>query len=205
MEGPLDTPIPLGMVWNMVYDPAAPQGELPRASHDELWRRLADFLNECLPTAEAAGVRLAAHPDDPPMPSVRGQPRLVYQPELYQKLIDINPSPSNQLECCVGTLAEMPAGDVYDAVDRYSRQRRIAYVHLRNVRGKVPNYRETHIDDGDVDVPRIFRILAKNKFRGIVIPDHAPLLSCDAPWHSGMAFAMGYLSACLKAVDTADS
>ena len=201
MEGPMDTPLPLGMVWNMIYDPAAPVGQAPQATHEELWQRVADFLNECLPAAEKAGVRLAAHPDDPPVPTLRGQPRLVYRPELYQRLIDINQSPSNQLECCVGTLAEMREGDVYDAVDRYSAQKRIAYVHLRNVHGKVPNYRESHIDDGDVDVLRVLRILEKNDFSGLIIPDHAPQLTCDAPWHSGMAFAMGYLRACLKAIE----
>jgi mannonate dehydratase len=200
MDGPLDAPIPNGMVWNMTYDADAPAGFLPETTPDQLWQRAADFLNECLPVAEQAGVRLAAHPDDPPMPTVRAQPRLVYRPELYQKLIDINRSPSNQLECCVGTLAEMPGGDAYDAVDQYSAQGRIAYVHLRNVRGKVPHYKETHIDDGDLDVLRVIRILKKNDFAGIIIPDHAPQLTCDAPWHAGMAFAMGYLRACMKAV-----
>ena len=62
------------------------------------------------------------------------------------------PSPSNALELCVGTIAEMTEGDVYDAVDRYSRQGKIAYIHLRNVVGKVPTYRETFIDEGDVDM-----------------------------------------------------
>jgi mannonate dehydratase len=101
----------------------------------------------------------------------------------------------------VGTIAEMRDGDVYEAVDRYSAQQRIAYIHMRNVRGKVPEYKETHIDEGDVDVLSLFRILKKNHFAGMVIPDHAPQLTCDAPWHSGMAFAMGYLRACLKAVE----
>jgi mannonate dehydratase len=201
MNGPLDVPVPNGTVWNMIYDPDAPKGNAPPATHEQLWKRLADFLNECLPVAEKAGVRLAAHPDDPPLPTLRGQPRLVYRPDLYQNLIDINRSASNQLECCVGTLAEMRDGDVYDAVDRYSAQQRIAYIHMRNVRGKVPEYRETHIDEGDVDVFRIFRILKKNQFAGMIIPDHAPQLSCDAPWHAGMAFAMGYLRACFKAVE----
>jgi mannonate dehydratase len=99
----------------------------------------------------------------------------------------------------------MQDGDVYDAVDRYSAQGRIAYVHLRNVRGKVPNYKETHIDEGEVDVLRILRILAKNNFSGVVIPDHAPQLTCGAPWHAGMAFAMGYLRACLKTVEARSS
>jgi mannonate dehydratase len=205
MEGTVDDPIPNGMVWNMVYDANAPAGFVPAATPEQLWKRVEDFLNECLPVAERAGVRLAAHPDDPPLPRVRQQPRLVYQPRLYQKLIDINHSPSNQLEFCVGTLAEMTEGGVYEAVDQYSSQNRIAYVHLRNVRGKVPHYKETHIDEGDLDVLRVLRILQKNKFEGLVIPDHAPQLTCDAPWQAGMAFAMGYLKACLQMVEKESS
>ncbi|MGI9074039.1 MAG: mannonate dehydratase [Bryobacteraceae bacterium] len=201
MEGSVNTPIPNGMVWNMIYDSNAPPGYVPETTEEQLWNRLAGFLNECLPAAEEAGVRLAAHPDDPPLPTLRGQPRLVYRPDLYQRLIDINPSRFNQLECCVGTLAEMRDGDVYEAVDRYSAQGRIAYIHLRNVRGKVPTYKETHIDDGDLDVLRVIRILKKNGFSGMIIPDHAPQLTCDAPWHAGMAFAMGYLRACMKAAE----
>ena len=46
----------------------------------------------------------------------------------------------------------MTEGDIYETVDNYSRQQRLGYVHLRNVRGKVPHYRESFIDDGDVDV-----------------------------------------------------
>jgi D-mannonate dehydratase len=199
MEGPYDVPMPRGMVWNMVYDENAPAGILESITHDELWRRLERFLADVLPVAEEAGVKLALHPDDPPTPFVRGQPRLVYQPDLYQRVIDLNRSPANMLEFCVGSLAEMTEGDIYDVVDTYSRQGRIGYVHLRNVRGKVPTYKETFIDDGDVDMLRVIGILKKNGFDGVLIPDHAPQMSCAAPWHAGMAFAMGYMKAALKA------
>ena len=199
MDGPLDTPMPAGMVWNMIYGPHAPPGTVPPVSPDELWRRLAEFLKEVLPVAEASGVRLAAHPDDPPTPTMRGQPRLVYQPRLYQRLLDLNPSPANALEFCVGTLAEMTEGDIYDVVDQYSRQRRLGYVHLRNVTGKVPHYRETFIDDGSVDIMRVLRILHRNGFEGVIIPDHTPQMACAAPWHAGMAYALGYLKAAVKA------
>jgi mannonate dehydratase len=163
-----------------------------------LWSRLETFLNALLPVAEEAGVILAAHPDDPPLPRVRRQPRLVYQPYMYQRLIDLYPSRANQLELCVGTLAEMTEGDVYEAVDRYSRQGRIAYVHLRNITGKVPEYRETFIDEGDVDVARILEILDRNGFDGVVIPDHTPQMTCQAPWHAGMAHALGFIQGILK-------
>jgi mannonate dehydratase len=199
MDGPLDKAMPNGMAWNMVYDRSAPLGTVPSATTEELWQRLEGFLEEVIPVAEEAGVTLAAHPDDPPLPTVRGQPRLVYQPRLYQKLIDLNPSPRNALEFCIGTLAEMTEGDIYDVVDTYSRQGKLAYVHLRNVRGKVPLYKETFIDDGDVDVLRVLRILKQNGFTGVVIPDHAPQMACAAPWQAGMAYALGYLRAGIQA------
>jgi len=200
MDGPSDQPMPNGMVWNMVYDRSAAAGVVPSATADQLWERLKDFLDEVIPVAEEADVTLAAHPDDPPLPTIRGQPRLVYQPRLYQKLIDLKPSPRNALEFCVGTLAEMTEGDVYDAVDHYSRQGKLAYVHLRNVRGKVPSYKETFIDEGDVDILRVLRILKQNGFTGVIIPDHAPQLACPAPWHGGMAYALGYLRAGIQAL-----
>lgn len=200
MDGPIDKPMPNGMAWNMVYDRNAPPGSLPSIAPDQLWERLKDFLDAVIPVAEEAGVTLAAHPDDPPLPAVRGQPRLVYQPHLYQKLIELKPSPRNALEFCVGTLAEMTEGDIYEAVDTYSRQGKLAYVHLRNVRGKVPHYKETFIDEGDVDVLRVLRILKQNGFNGVIIPDHAPQMACAAPWHAGMAYALGYLRAGLQSV-----
>jgi mannonate dehydratase len=195
MDGPFDKPMPNGMVWNMVYDRSAPPGTVASAATDQLWQRLEGFLAEVIPVAEEAGVTLAAHPDDPPLPTVRGQPRLVYQPQLYQRLLDLKPSPRNALEFCVGTLAEMTEGDIYEVVDSYSRQGKLAYVHLRNVRGKVPFYKETFIDEGDVDVLRVLRILKRNGFKGVIIPDHAPQMACAAPWQAGMAYALGYLRA----------
>jgi mannonate dehydratase len=210
MDGPFDKPLPNGMVWNMVYDQNPTPGTVPSATPEQLWSRLKFFLDELIPVAEEAGVTLAAHPDDPPLATVRGQPRLVWKPELYQKLIDLKPSPRNALEFCVGTIAEMadspspdahlPSASVYAAVETYSRQKKLGYVHLRNVRDKAPYYKETFIDDGDVDVLRVLRILKENNFDGVIIPDHAPQMACGAPWHAGMAYALGFLRAGLKAL-----
>lgn len=200
-DGPPQEAIPPGMIWNMIYDPDATQDSIGTITHDELWARLADFLNELVPVAEEAGVRLAAHPDDPPMPTLRGTPRLVYQPGMYQRLLDIRPSQSNALEFCIGSLAEMTEGDIYETVDHYSRQGAIGYVHFRNVRGKVPDYREVFVDEGDVDMIRVMRILKANGYDGVLIPDHTPQMTCDAPWHAGMAYALGYMRAVLAMLD----
>lgn len=200
MDGPLDTPMPRGMAWNMIYDAGAAGDIEPPVSHDVLWQRLEEFLDVALPVAEEAGVTLAAHPDDPPMPAMRSQPRLVYQPHQFQRVLDLRPSPANALEFCLGTIAEMTDGDVYETTDRYCRQGKLAYVHFRNVHGKVPHYKETFVDDGDIDMIRVLRILKANKFDGVLIPDHTPQMACDAPWHAGMAYALGYMKAALQAI-----
>lgn len=201
MDGADQAPIPMGMVWNMVYDPHAPAGTVATASPEQLWQRLQAFLEAAIPVAEEAGVTLAAHPDDPPVPMLRSQPRLVYQPRLYQKLLGLKPSPRNALEFCVGSLAEMTESDIYEVVEECSRQGKVAYVHLRNVKGKVPHYRETFIDEGDVDMARVLRTLNRNAFDGVVIPDHTPQMSCAAPWHAGMAYALGYIRAVMQQLD----
>lgn len=195
MDGVTEDPVPQGMVWNMQYADELGPGTIPPCTQDELWERLSWFLGEMLPVAEAAGVRMALHPDDPPVPVLRGTPRLVYQPAYYDRLAALHPSPSNCFEYCLGTLTEATEGDIYQYTAKHAREGKLAYVHLRNVSGKAPRYHETFLDDGDLDVKRIMGILHETGYEGVVIPDHTPLMTCSAPWHAGMAFAMGYLKA----------
>jgi mannonate dehydratase len=207
-ENPPQTPVPAGMVWNMVYDPERFRPDHPTevvgpVSAEEMWRRFAAFIREVMPVADEAGVKLALHPDDPPLPVLRGAARLVHHPDFYERVYELAPSPMNAIEFCVGTVSEMVGTNVYDAVDRYSKAGRIAYVHLRNVRGKVPHYREAFIDDGDTDMLRVLQILHRNGFDGVIIPDHAPLLECAAPWHASMAHALGWIRAAITAVERA--
>ena len=195
-----NNPLPEGLVWNMQLDSVNYNVKSGQIQHDELWNRLHWFLSELLPVAEEAGVILAAHPDDPPVPFLRQTPRLVYQPQLYDKLINTVPSPANQLEFCLGSLAEMTDGDIYDVTEKYSQQQKIGYIHFRNIKGKAPNYREVFIDEGDIDMIKILRILKKNNYQGVLVPDHTPQMSCDAPWHAGMAYAMGYMKAAIELI-----
>ena len=200
--GPKETPIPNGQIWNMVYDLDSPPGNVGTVSSRQIWQRVEDFLKELVPVAEEAGVRLAAHPDDPPLPTLRGTARLIHQPRFCQRLLDLAPSRCNALQLCLGTFQEMTEGDIYQTVDRYSSQKDIAYVHCRNVKGKVPDYQEVFLDEGDIDMIRVLRILHKNGYDGVLIPDHAPQMACDAPWHAGFAHALGYLRAALQAIES---
>lgn len=73
------------MVWSGIWN--ALRGRFVPAAGDgrAVMGSIEAFLDDVLPAAEAAGVELALHPDDPPMKNLRGQPRLVYQPSLYQR------------------------------------------------------------------------------------------------------------------------
>jgi mannonate dehydratase len=105
------------------------------------------------------------------------------------------------LELCVGTLAEMNGCNYYDVIESCASRNAIGYVHLRNVRGCVPNYHETFIDDGEIDIYRVIEILRRNDFRGVIIPDHSPLVASPSPWHTGMAYALGYIRAMMQRVE----
>ncbi|MET0599612.1 MAG: mannonate dehydratase [Mesorhizobium sp.] len=194
-----DLPLPDGVVWNMRYRPPRPGAGPVSVSQDELWSRLGAFLRELVPVAEEAGVVLAAHPDDPPAEALRGAARLVNRPRKYDRLMDIVDSPANGLELCLGSLQEMPdLQPIYEHVRRFARRGRIGYVHFRNVRGKVPAYHETFVDDGDIDMAEIVRILRDEEYEGVIIPDHTPEMACTAPWHAGKAFALGYMRALVQ-------
>lgn len=197
-ELPIDAPIPRGQIWNMTFDPNAGAGYINEIDTAELWERFRWFLKELLPAAEEAGVEMALHPDDPPMPRLRNTPRLVYRPELYQKAME-TASPANKIELCLGSLQEMQGEDIYTVTERYLARGKISYVHFRNVKGKVPNYTEVFVDEGDIDMLRILRLMEKYHFGGVLIPDHTPLMTCDSPWHAGMAYAIGYMQAAIRA------
>ena len=197
----VNAPIPKGMVWNMTYDTETEEGFVEPVTREELWNRLKYFLDELMPVAEENNIKLIAHPDDPPLPEMRGITKLLYSPSEYEHLIEFYDSPSNGFEFCMGTVQEMPDSNIYDMLDRFSAKGKIGYIHSRNVVGKVPNYREAFIDEGDIDILKALRILKKNNYDGVIIPDHTPEMTCDAPWHAGMAYAMGYLKAAIQIVE----
>jgi len=197
----VDSPVPKGMVWNMRYDTDAGDGFLAPVSREELWQRLEFFLEEMMPVAEENSIKLVAHPDDPPLAEMRGMAKLFYSISEYERLLDINHSHANGFELCLGTLQEMQDGNIYDFLAKYAKRGKIGYIHCRNVIGKVPYYREVFIDEGDIDMVMALKILKANNYDGMIIPDHSPEMSCDAPWHAGMAYALGFLRGVLRTLE----
>ena len=171
-------------------------------SVEEMWDRLAWFLAHAVPVAESAGVKLAAHQDDPPMDVMGGVGRLLTNHDAMQRLIDLVPSPNNGLEFCQGTVAEMGTDIAVEAVKRFGAQGKIFYVHFRNVKGQFPKFDEVFIDEGDVDMFEAMRAYKDAGFNGVLIPDHCPAMhGAKGSRYQGMAFCLGYMRALLQVVE----
>jgi len=171
-----------------------------RASEEEVWERIKYFLEHVVPVAEDVGVKLACHPDDPPVPTLRGETRVLGSLEGMKRLIDIVPSEANGINFCQGTVAEMGV-DVIEAIRYFGSRGKIHHVHFRNVKGSVPRFDESFIDDGDVDMLEAMRTYKEVGYTGTIMPDHTPRVVGDTPWgHRGRAFALGYMKALMKIV-----
>ena len=70
-----------------------------------------------------------------------------------------------------------------------------------NVRGKVPGHLETILDEDDIDMPRVSRIRHAHGYKGMLVPNLTPEMTCDALWHAGMAYALGYIWALLQTAE----
>jgi len=170
----------------------------------QLWENIEYFLDQVLPVAEEAGIRLALHPDDPPLPELLGQPRVIISNEALQRVVDLAPSPCNGVCYCVGSLA--PAGvDVIAGIQKLAKK--IFFVHARNVRGTAEHFTETWHDNGDIDMPAVIRTLYETGYQGTLRPDHAPSMageSNETPGYEmlGRLYAAGYLRGLMQTVQS---
>jgi len=175
----------------------SPLGEVSSA---EVWERMAYLYERIIPVAEDARIRLATHPDDPPMSYYRGVHQVLTGLEGFRTFIERFPSPYNGLLLCLGCMQE--AGQDIPAVIRYFGEReRIFYVHLRNVRGTVPKYEEVFLNEGDMDVVAAVKALQEVGYDRFLVPDHHVGLVGDSEWrHRSRAWSVGYLRGLLQAL-----
>ncbi len=118
-------------------------------SRERLQQNLIFFLDEVCPVADEAGVVLATHPDDPPMP-ILGLPRVLSSAEDFQTLVDAVPSPGNGLCLCTGSLGGAGKHDVIAMMRRFGE--RIHFVHLRAVsQTAAGDFYEKWTFEGDLD------------------------------------------------------
>ncbi len=167
-------------------------------TEEKLWDNLYYYMDRVLPVAEANGVRLALHPDDPPMSPVHNVPRILTSPAAYDRLLEAFPSDSNGICFCQGNFALMP-GDLYQTAERFAASNRIFFVHYRDVQGTARDFSETFHDDGPTDMARMMQIYERQLPPDVAIrPDHVPTLEGDDNTNYGYTmrgrlFAAGYI------------
>jgi mannonate dehydratase len=169
---------------------------------DEMWKNYEHFMKAVLPVAEEFDVKLALHPDDPPVESLGGVARLFRSFEGFRRgVLEVAPSPNHGLDFCMGCWSEMGKG-VIEPIEYFGSRGKIFYVHFRDVQGVVPKFQECFIGEGNVDVVDAMRALKNVGFTGFLIDDHVPHVVEDTDWgHRGRAHATGYMMGLLNAVN----
>jgi mannonate dehydratase len=182
----------------------APLTEYGEVSEERLWENFAYFLEKVLPVAEEANVKLALHPDDPPLSPIRGIGRIMRSVEAFQRVLDMAPSPYNGLTMCQGNFTLM-TDDLPAVIRDFGRQGRIHFVHFRDVQGTPDNFVETFHEIGKTDMLACMRAYKEIGFEGVLRPDHVPTMegdSNDNPCYSNVArlLAIGYITGLREAV-----
>ncbi|NKB70846.1 MAG: TIM barrel protein [Candidatus Latescibacteria bacterium] len=171
-------------------------------TEDDQWENLRYFLERTVPTAEKAGVKMAMHPDDPPLSPIRGVARIMSSLDNYQRLIDLVPSEANGIGLCQGNFALM-TDDLPAAIRHFGGQGKIHFVHFRDVRGTPEDFTEAFHDDGQTDLVECMRAYREVGYEGVLRPDHYPKMGDEnfADEHTmARLFAIGYLKGIRESV-----
>jgi mannonate dehydratase len=177
-----------------------PQHPGKEITEERMWENIAYFLQRVVPVAEEAGVRIALHPDDPPVPEpLGGAARIVVSVENYQRIFDLAPSDALGMLFCQGCVAEMGA-NVLETIRTMGSRNKIVFVHFRNIRGGRYKFQEVFIDEGDVDMLQAMQAYREVGFNGPFMMDHTPGIPHPSGSWAGRAYANGYIRALLQTV-----
>jgi len=172
-------------------------------SADDIWANYTYFMKAVLPVAEESGVKLALHPDDPPLAKMNGVAKIFTHYEGYWRAEQIAGGSRNWgLTFCVGTWSEggsQMGKNVFEMIRDFGGRGKIFEVHFRNVSGPLPHFVETFPDDGYLDMYEVMKTLRQVRFNGAAEPDHVPKLTGDSGLlRAGTAYCITYMRALLR-------
>ena len=184
------------------FDRSRPEPHEPPVSAEVMWDNMVAFMRAAVPAAEKAGVNLALHPDDPPIPEpLGGVAQICSTVEQFRRIFDAVPSANHRMLFCQGCMTELagPQG-VYDIIAEMASRKKIALVHFRNVRGRLPRFAEVFIDEGEVDMRQAMETYRDNGYSGPFGMDHTPGFPQSMAGPAGKAYANGYIRAMIQTV-----
>jgi len=181
-----------------------PPTQYGEVSKETLWKSLDYFLKAVIPEAEKVGMKLAMHPDDPQVDSIRGIARIMNTVDSFKRLLALYPSPSNGITMCQGNFALM-GEDIPTLIEYFGKRKKIHFVHFRNVRGDKFHFEEPFHDEGTIDMYQAMKAYYTIGFKGPIRPDHVPTMAGDSNQHPGYStigslYALGYMRGLMEAV-----
>jgi len=186
----------------------APLPGIGAYSYEQLWDNITYFLKAVIPVAEKAGVRMALHPNDPPVPVSRGSQQIMGTFNDWKRLIDIVDSPSNGMTYDCGVSNEI-GEDPLEVLDYLISRDRINHVHYRNCIVDIPRekYVEVLTDVGTVDMFAVMQQLVKRKYKFGLYPEHPRSLDYDKEHprggnYAGFVYTTAYARAMMQAALT---
>ncbi len=173
----------------------------------QLWDNLRVFYQAVLPVAERYGVRIALHPDDPPVERLGQVERILVSRAAMQRALDMGDSPALGLTFCQANYVAMEE-DVYDCIRDFGRQGKLFFVHFRDIEGTRTCFRETFHDNGPTDMARALSCYRDTGFEGAIRVDHVPTMAGEEDGTPGYAelgrlYAIGYLRGLAEALGIA--
>ena len=169
-------------------------------SSESMWSNYEYFIKAVIPYAERYGIKLALHPDDPPLPSLGGVARIFTSLDAIKR--GINTVKSENLgvtfcQACYYLMGEDVKSAAKDLADK------IFFIHFRNVRGNKLNFSETFHDNGELDMAELMRVYIESGINVPIRVDHVPTLAGETIGQAGYdalgrLFAIGYLKGIIE-------
>jgi mannonate dehydratase len=183
----------------------APPTGFGTLSEEQVWNNYRYFMDRVMPVAEEAKVKMALHPDDPPISPVLGISRVFTSVENFDRALEMYPSKYHGLTFCQGCFSEMGV-DIPKTIHHFGDRGRIFFAHFRDVRGDVRNFVETFHDEGKTNMYAAMKAYHEIGFEGPMRPDHVPEMEgdpIDRPGYTiqGRLFAVGFMKGLMAAVD----
>ena len=180
----------------------------PRAAdaQDEevLWQRHIKHYAAICEVAEPAGVKVATHGNDPPVPMLHGYPQIINSFESFDRLFSEVPSPANGVTFCVGTRYES-GQNIFEGIKHFGEQNRLFHVHFRNVVGTIPEnkgYMEVIPDSGDLNMYEVAKALYDINYEGCIDYDHIMRLTTDGPaGREYIAYCVGHMRGIIQSLE----